>query len=74
MQRWSQVICARLPCIVHHIDDRIRCVRDQVLDDVAVAVLAAVVQRRLAGGVDRQQRVALGVQLFQLAADKTAGV
>lgn len=55
-----------LPGIVHHVDDRVRCVRDQVLDDVAVAVLAAVVQRRLAGGVDRQQRVALHVQLFQL--------
>lgn len=60
------VHAANLPGVVDDVDDRIGRIRDQVLDDVAVTVLAAVMQRRLAGGIDGQQRVALRVQLLQL--------
>lgn len=52
--------------VVDHVDDAVRRVGNQIPDDVLVAVPGRVVKRRLTAGIDRQQRVALHVEVLQL--------
>lgn len=52
--------------VVDHVDDGVGRVRDQIAHDLLVAVPGRVVQARLAAGVDRQQRVALHVEVLKL--------